>query len=434
MSMRSPAMAISGAPTATGQSVVAQRLLNIVLFITVLMSFLAFIEPSPHDVLMLVLLATCVAARVRFDRKLVPLLLLLIAWLTGGLLALIHVGDNAKDIQYAGTSVYLCIAAMTFACLFCSGDLVRLNTMRVAYTIAAICASAAGYIGFFHLLPGSDMFLVAERASATFKDPNVFGPFLILPILLLVLDLLTRQLRVGGMMILVFLLGGLFLSFSRGAWIHFIISAIAAFAILVVSTKEPQQRFRIVLFGLIAVAGAAIFLVALLSISSIHDLFVVRAQAIQSYDVGPGGRFWMQEISLGTILQSPNGLGPFEFDRIYGMQQHNVYLQGFLVYGWLGGASYLLIVLSTLFVGLRPALLRTPWQKYLIAAYAGFVGEFVEGAIVDTDHWRHFFLLLGMVWGLTAATINCRRQQLQRGDARGAQRLPTHFAPAYTSR
>jgi hypothetical protein len=40
-----------------------QRLLNIVLIVTVLLSSVAFIEPSPHDGLMIVLLAACVAAR-----------------------------------------------------------------------------------------------------------------------------------------------------------------------------------------------------------------------------------------------------------------------------------------------------------------------------------------------------------------------------------
>ena len=67
------------------RAALAQRLLNFVLFITVLSSSIAFIEPSPHDVLMFVLLVACVAARVPFDRKLVPLLLMLIViWLLGG--------------------------------------------------------------------------------------------------------------------------------------------------------------------------------------------------------------------------------------------------------------------------------------------------------------------------------------------------------------
>ncbi len=51
--------------------------------------------------------------------------------------------------------------------------------------------------------------------------------------------------------------------------------------------------------------------------------------------------------------------------------------------------------------------------SYLIAAYATFVGEAFEGFIVDTDHWRHFFLILGVIWGLTAASINLRRARLR---------------------
>ena len=49
--------------------------------------------------------------------------------------------------------------------------------------------------------------------------------------------------------------------------------------------------------------------------------------------------------------------------------------------------------------------MRTPWQPYVITAFAAFVGEVAEGAVIDTDHWRHFFLLLGMVWGLYTATL-----------------------------
>ena len=54
--------------------------------------------------------------------------------------------------------------------------------------------------------------------------------------------------------------------------------------------------------------------------------------------------------------------------------------------------------------------MRTPWQPYLIAAVAAFVGEVAEGFVIDTDHWRHFFLLLGMIWGLASATFTQARQ------------------------
>jgi len=393
------------------EAALPRRLLNGTLFVTVLTSSIAFIEPSPHDALMFALLTVCVAARVRFDRKLIPLLLLLIVWLIGGFLALIPVVDHDKTVQYAGTSVYLAVAAVLFACLFSDGSLRRLLILRRAYILAALIATTAGYLGFFHLVPRYQMFLDNERVSATFKDPNVYGPFLIYPLLLLLFDLLTRRARLLGLLVTAFLLGGLFLSFSRGAWMHFAVSAAVAVALLIAVTPDGRMRSRILLFGLAAAGAIALFVVAISSLSSVHGLFVERASAIQPYDVGPGGRFWLQQLALTQILERPNGMGPFEFSNVFGGQQHDVYMQGFLVYGWIGGAAYLALVIVTLGVGLRAAGLPSPWQLYLIAAYAAFVGEVCEGLIVDTDHWRHFFLLLGLIWGLTTATINLHRRQ-----------------------
>ena len=408
-----------------GSTALAQRLLNATLFVTILFSSIAFIEPSPHDALMFVLLAMCVAARVTLDRKLLPLLLLTIVWLLGGRLCLVKVGDQENTIQYAGTSVYLGIAAMMFACLFCGGDLIRLSILRRAYILAALIATAAGYLGFFHLVPHSQIFLDNDRVSATFKDPNVYGPFLIFPLLLLIIGFMARGERLGGLVILAALLGGLFLSFSRGAWLHFAVSACAAVVLLFAATPDRRMRSRIIMLAIGAGLAAALLIVALTSIESVRDMLLERAKAIQPYDVGPGGRFWFQELALSEILDHPNGLGPFEFSRIFGGQQHDVYMQGFLVYGWLGGAAYLTLVLVTLAIGIRSALVATPWQYYLIAAYAAFVGEVIEGFVVDTDHWRHFFLLLGLIWGLTVATINsCRRQRLPATAAGAPAMLP----------
>lgn len=404
----------------------AQRLLNVTLFVTITLSSIAFIEPSPHDGMMIVLLGVCVAARVSFDRKLVPLLVLTMVWLLGGFLSLIQVGDQQNTIQYAGTSVYLGLAAIMFACLFCEGDMRRLLIVRRAYILAALIATAAGYLGFFHLVPNYQIFLDNDRVSATFKDPNVYGPFLIFPLLLLIIGLITNGIRITGLLIVAALLGGLLLSFSRGAWIHFALSAVVAVGLLFATTLNPRMRNRIIVFTIGAAAAAVLLVVALTSIDSVRDMLLERAKAIQPYDVGPGGRFWYQQLAIDQILEHPNGLGPFEFSRIFGGQQHDVYMQGFLVYGWLGGAAYFTLVMVTLAIGLRTALVATPWQYYLIAAYGAFVGEAGEGFIVDTDHWRHFFLLLGLIWGLTAATINYRRRQRIADDdtAVGADMLP----------
>src|ERR1700676_926705 len=138
MDARNPAMALATADDAGQFSALAQRLLNLVLFVTVLTSSIVFIQPAPHDGLMLVLFVMCVGARVGFDRKLIPLLLLIVLWLVGGLMSLLQVGDQTKAIQYAGTSIYLGIAAVMFACLFGDGNLVRLAILRRGYFLAGL--------------------------------------------------------------------------------------------------------------------------------------------------------------------------------------------------------------------------------------------------------------------------------------------------------
>ena len=198
-----------------------------------------------------------------------------------------------------------------FACLFCDGDLVRLTILRRAYILAALIATAAGYIGFFHLLPGSDIFLSNDRVSATFKDPNVYGPFLIFPLLMLLIGVMTRGMRLSSVVIIAVLSGGLLLSFSRGAWAHFAISAAVAVALLIVTTPDPRTRARFLLFSIVAAVGVLLLVIAMMSINSVHDLFLERAKAIQPYDVGPGGRFWEQRLALSVILDHPNGMGPF---------------------------------------------------------------------------------------------------------------------------
>jgi hypothetical protein len=398
-------------PAATSQAVpFRERILLLTLFVTVLTSSIAFIEPSPYDVLMGVLAVACLAAGVRFERKIAPLILLLVVWNVAGLMALLNVPSEQPAIQYAATSVYLAVAAILFACLFAENTMLRLTAMRSAYVLTAVVAALIGTAGYFHLFPGFDMFAPFGRALGAFKDPNVFGPFLIWPALFLLERMLSRRIGVLDLAAATILLFGLLLSFSRGAWFHFAVSSVVLLAMAFLTA--PSQRARLRVFGLSATGILALagLLVVLLSIPAIGQMFAERAQLIQSYDVGEGGRFRLQELALSSVLNFPNGMGPFEFARVHGLQQHNVYLQAFLVYGWAGAMAYLMLLVATLFVGFRASLMRTPWQPYVITTFAAFVGEVAEGFVIDTDHWRHFYLLLGIIWGLSAASLRRARQ------------------------
>jgi hypothetical protein len=395
-------------PTIPAQTVaLRERLLLVVLYVTVLASSVAFIEPSPHDALMGVLALACFATGVRFDRHVALLLLLLLVWNVAGFMSLINVVGYEQTVQYSITSLYLAVAAVLFASLFTHNTMPRIATVRAAYILTATIIALAGIVGYFSWIPHAhDLFAPGDRALGGFKDPNVFGPFLIWPALVVLERMLARRTHLIDVLILGILLLALLLSFSRGAWIHLALSCAIMMALTFLTAETDRKRIRVFAMSAVGIAAAAAFLAILLSFDSVASMFKERAQLLQSYDVGSGGRFLFQELALGHLLTSPNGLGPFEFNRIHGMQQHNVYLQAFLVYGWTGGIAYLTLLVATTWTALRTVFVRTPWQPYLICAFGAFVGEIVEGFVIDTDHWRHFFLLLGMIWGLAAATIN----------------------------
>lgn len=404
-----------GAPLAGVTAVpFRERLLLVILYITVLASSIAVIEPSPHDALMGVLAVTCVVAGVRFHRKLTLLFLFLLIWNVSGLMSLLNVVGEEKTTQYAATSLYLAVAALIWACLFAENTMMRLAVLRKAYILTATIGALAGISGYLRAFPHAfELFAHDGRALGMFKDPNVYAPFLIWPILIMVERMLARRITLGDILVSGILLLALLLAFSRGAWFHFAVSGLALIALCFATAPTMKARLRVFYLAIVTVAAMAALVVVLLSIPSIGSMFTERAQLIQSYDVGEGGRFRLQELALQAVLQNPNGMGPFGFASTQTNQQHNVYLQGFLVYGWTGGMAYIILVCTTLLVGLRTAFVRTPWQPYAIVTFAVFVGEAAEGFIIDSDHWRHFFLLLGMSWGLMVATIKyVHREQL----------------------
>jgi hypothetical protein len=392
-------------PTLAATPAFRERLLLTVLYLATLGSSVAFIEPSPNDAMVGILAVVCLICGVRFERSFTLPMALLLTWNVAGMIALINSYDAVKSVQSTVTLFYMAVAAMIFASVYADNTLARINVTRAGYIPTAVVAAFCGAVGYLHLLPGFDIFAPFGRALGMFKDPNVFGPFLIWPTLVIVERMMTKKITLIDLALVGTLFLGLLLSFSRGAWFHFSVSAAVMLAFSVLVAPNNGLRLRIATLTGVGIALLAVLLVILLSIPSIGGFFFERAQLLQSYDVGQGGRFVLQEIAVQNIFDFPGGLGPEEFSRIHGLQPHNVYLNVFMISGWAGGVSYILLLLTTLWMGWRTIFIRSPWQTYVIVTYATFVGEIAEGFIIDTDHWRHFFLLLGMVWGLGAANI-----------------------------
>jgi len=185
---------------------------------------------------------------------------------------------------------------------------------------------------------------------------------------------------------------------------------------------------------LIAIAGAAamvLMLTALLSIERVADLFKERAAFDQSYDLGHLGRFGRYVLGAELALDRPFGIGPLQFNKLFPEDPHNTYLNSFLSGGWLSGLVYNTLVLATLVRGLRYVFVSTPWRQVYLAVYCAFVGAAAESVIIDSDHWRHYFLLLGVIWGLMAVSRPYMRRPPRRAvAAAAASGSPSGLAPA----
>ena len=103
------------------------------------------------------------------------------------------------------------------------------------------------------------------------------------------------------------------------------------------------------------------------------------------------------------LLERPFGFGPLRFDTIFPQAPHDVYVNAFASYGWLGGLSLVTFTGVTLYVGFRLVFQRSTVQAEAIAIWSCLLPHMVQGFQIDTDHWRHLFLMFGCLYGLASA-------------------------------
>ncbi len=373
------------------------------LWLLVAVSFLALIEPSPYEFVFPITLLVFAVTGIRFSQKLLPMALLLLIYNIGGVIALIPWMDEPASVRFTAVSVYLMITAIFFSAIMAEDPLGRLETLRKGYLFAAWCAGLAGVLGYFDVGGLSGVFTYASRASGTFKDPNVLGPFLVLPLTYLLHAILTGRIGlVKGFILMSVPLLALFLTFSRGAWGNLVAATLLMTSLTFLTSSSTSQRARIVFLTLVMLVLVVVALLIALSFENIRSVFEIRASLDQSYDQGVTGRFGSQLRSLPMLLDLPNGFGPLRFRFTFPEDPHNVYINAFASYGWLGGIAYLALTVATCIAGWRAVFRRTPWQGHAIVLWSVLFVTILQGLQIDTDHWRHFYLMLGLVWGLAA--------------------------------
>ena len=367
---------------------------------------IVFIEPSPYELSTLIATVIFFATGLRLRLAFMPIFLLLILLNTGYSIGAIPFLDQSTVANWIATSWYMAVTVMFFAMVLSDDTAARLDMLRRGLVVGAMIASLAAIAGYFHLVPGgNDLLTLYDRARGTFKDPNVLGAFLILPSLFVLQSVVSdrfgkafRNALAFGIMALAILL-----AFSRAAWGGLILTSAFMLALMVVTSPSPAQRSRIVVMAISAVIVVAVLLAVLLSFDSIRDMFQQRASFDQSYDEGRFGRFGRHILGAQMALDLPFGIGPLQFHNYFPEDTHNSYLNAFMSGGWISGVCYPALVFITVITGFRYVFVRVPWQRTYLAIFSAFLGTVGEAFIIDIDHWRHFWMMLGAMWGMFAA-------------------------------
>ena len=383
------------------------KLALVLVWLTVASSCIVFSEPAPVDVLTISLFVLLpLIGLVAWKPALTAGFSLWIATAAFGYLSALQAQSLTEATVHNSVSFYLYGSCFIFALFVAKRPGPHTALILNAMLAAGVCAAVLGIAGYLDLVPGSsELFTRYSRASGAFKDPNVYAPFLITGLVTALHLWLTRPLQRGlvPLGLAAVLTIGILFSFSRGAWAAAAI-AIAIYSYFYMLTAELNLS-RIKLAALVIFGSAALGLVVAAAQQSeaVARLLEERASLTQSYDVGPEGRFGGQEKAINLILENPLGIGGHQFSPFYHHEEaHNVYLSMMLNAGWPGGLIYFIICLATLVLGFGHALRNTVTRPLFLIVYAALAANILEGVLIDSDHWRHFYLLMGVVWGLMA--------------------------------
>src|ERR1700732_4655967 len=245
-----------------------QALQRALVWLVAASSAIVLIEPSPYELMTLTAAVIFFATGLRLRLVFIPRLLLLFLINIGYSISAGPIMDKPEVANWIATSWYMAATVILFAMVISEDTAARLDMLRRGLIAGALIAATSAIAGYFNLVPGgADLLQLSERARGTFKDPNVLGAFLILPALFalqsVVSDHFWKSFRSAialGIMALAILL-----AFSRAAWGGLAITSGFVLVLMMLTSRTPAQRSRIVITSVVAIVVLGLLIAVLLS-------------------------------------------------------------------------------------------------------------------------------------------------------------------------
>ena len=370
--------------------------------LAVMMSFFVVVEPAPTDLVFMIAVALfCFSRPVTTNFLSGAALLGVYLYLAFSVLSLVFVefvflfAVRAVAIEFYMIGLF----AMTAYFVKTRGD-EAFATILAALALGGVLASFVTLVAIFDLIPNSDILFRGEgarnRVKATFKDPNVFGPFLVPGFLFLVWVVVEsarfRLLALGAMGLVTI---SLIATFSRGAWVHAFISLSLFSVTLLIYRPTARATFTAIVW--VAIVACCIGLLFLDQITTrLADSFFAQRLSLQTYDTS---RFGYVADAARQIWEHPLGIGPFQARYVYGYLPHNTFV-AFAMHNGLFACLGLILIYGSAMARctVKVANQQPGWTKYALVLSV-LLGLLVLMQVVGSIHWRHMYLVCGLAFG-----------------------------------
>lgn len=384
-------------------------------WVAMVLSVVAVVEPAPGDIGIAVLLLLGFGfGKLSWTNMPVVPVMLLGLFVVANLVSMCY----AIDVAYGAAHGLITVFMLTFW-LFTLGVVTKfkeqgLRIMMSGYTVGGVLSAGLALLAYLGVLSkvtssipvlnslalDDTLLFYGERIRGFFKDPNVFGPYMVV---IAGYALCQLQSIKGSSVRKMFWIAScliaslsVLLSFSRAAWANYAVTlAVVGFLTTMANRGRKGSRRGIITFLIVSVIVAAAVGYALTN-RRVNQVAVDRSE-MQSYDEE---RFIKHAEALELGLNNPLGIGPGQSHLALGYNPHSLPLALFAENGVIGVLSLMGFVLVTM---IRSLVLsqraKNKFQRSLFALVAAAIaGTLLNSTVIDPIHWRHFWFLLALGW------------------------------------
>lgn len=322
-------------------------------------------------------------------------LIYLIFYMSSGLVSLLAGRENElKFVRYYIVEIYLLfILLITYSIVMRYPDLI-VKFLKY-YCVGAIISSIA-VLAIYLAVPSYDEIYrdaARIRLKGFFKDPNVLGPYLIFPSILLLatptsLGFKSRWVTLGILPMALLML----LTLSRASIGSFVGSAILFVIIRFLSRPTLKVALIAISFSLFGSMYLAFRSDVLVSTIMKFDDFRMR-MSLQSYDAS---RFY--DIKHAFTISAPKffGLGPASYESMHSaLSPHNLFVAKLADGGWIPAVMICWLVVYPTYLSFKDYI-ATRKDIYLVF-FITLIAHLVMAAVINPHHWRHLLLLTVLI-------------------------------------